>query len=87
MTRKRFVKICMSHGMQRDYANACALSVSQYASYDELFCQIKPMLYWMPLRKSIKKAGASFKKIGRAAEELRGTMLDRFALAFRNKII
>ena len=83
MTRKRFVKICMSRGVQRDCANDWADSVSQYGSYDELFRQIKPDLCLMPLRKSIKTVGDSFKKVGRAAEDLKETVLDQFALFFR----
>lgn len=82
MTRKRFVKICMSHGMQRNTANEYTAGVAQYESYDELFQQIKPDLYYIPLRKAVDKVGVAFEKMGHAAEKLAENALEKFTFAF-----
>ncbi len=45
MTRKRFVKLVMSCGIQRNQANELAKEVKTYGSYDEMYKHYRPGLF------------------------------------------
>ncbi|MDO5549418.1 MAG: hypothetical protein Q4F79_13160 [Eubacteriales bacterium] len=44
MTRKRFIKLCMANGMQRNAANEQAKSVSMFGSYELMYQEIEESL-------------------------------------------
>lgn len=45
MTRKRFIKLCMSRGLSRNYANVCAaFSRGQGISYDKAYASLQRTL-------------------------------------------
>lgn len=57
MTRKRFIKLCMSLGYQRNIANGLAeLCVRQNSSYQEYFETVKRS-------KAIENAGVSLQSV------------------------
>lgn len=62
MTKKRFVKLAMSHGMSRNEANQLAQSVLVYGSYDTMYAEKRAT--WAVLRLS-----RSFWKLGVTAAE------------------
>lgn len=41
MTRKRFIKLCMANGMQRNAANEQAKRVGMYGSYEVMYQKIE----------------------------------------------
>ena len=62
MTKKRFVKLAMSHGMNRNEAEDLAKCVLVYGSYDTMYAEKSAT--WAMLRLS-----QSFQKISVTAEE------------------
>ena len=49
MKKKRFLKLVMSYGIQRDKAARMAARVGEFGSYEALFLSLRPSLAFLSL--------------------------------------
>ncbi len=61
MKKKRFLRLVMSYGVQRNEAARIAAGVGASGSYEALFASIRPCL-------AVRSLGVAFRRIGKAAE-------------------
>lgn len=71
MTRKRFVKLAMSHGIPRNNAEKMARRSSSAMSYDELFLTA-PELKVSSLQRALEDLAAAFSQISEAIRSAMG---------------
>ena len=73
MKKKRFIRLIMSYGVQRNEANLLARTVSEFGSYEALYTRAFAMLVFRPLGLGFKRladevmqATDAFKRFARA---------------------
>ena len=57
MKKKRFLKLVMSYGIQRDKAARMAARVGKFGSYEALFLSLRPSLAFWQMGAAVRKAG------------------------------
>lgn len=62
MKRKRFVKLVMSQGIQRNEAERMARNVAVFGSYKSLYEHYRLMLAFRPAILAFRRMGKAFKK-------------------------
>lgn len=62
MKRKRFIKLVMSSGIQRNEAARIALRVGEFGSYEELYRHYRVTLAFRPAILAFRRMGKAFKK-------------------------
>lgn len=73
MKKKRFIKLLMARGFQRNEAAAIASRVAMYGSYKELHESLHLALAFYPLRLALIRAGRAALALGRT---LRNNLCD-----------
>lgn len=72
MKKKRFLKLVMSYGIQRDKAARMAARVGEFGSYEALFLSLRPSLaFW--------QMGATARRVGRTIRQAARAFGDMFA--------
>lgn len=75
MKKKRFLRLVMSYGVQRNEAARMAARVGASGSYEALFASIRPWL-------AVRSLGLAFRRIGKTAVTAVRGIRDDFAAAF-----
>lgn len=77
MTRKRFVKLAMSHGMQRNEAETLANCVHVYGSYHTMYEEKRATWAVIRLGRAFQKIGVTVAEAARSLDMLcaAGTIL------------
>lgn len=68
MTKKRFIKLCMAHGMQRNEAQKRAENVIEFKSYDELYKSYLVEFTGIKFAKEMKKLGMVISRFASSLE-------------------
>lgn len=66
MTRKRFMRLVMARGIQRNEAARMAQNVAAFSSYDRLYAHYGVLLAFRPLSTSLRKFGRAVEKAAKA---------------------
>lgn len=66
MKKKRFLKLVMSYGIQRDKAARMAARVGKFGSYEALFLSLRPSLAFWQMGAAVRKAGRTIRQAARA---------------------
>lgn len=75
MKKKRFMRLVMSYGVQRNEAERMALNVGAVGSYEEFYANLRLALIFRPLARA-------FEKIYKAAADTARRAFDGIAAAF-----
>ncbi len=70
MTRKRFVKLAMSHGMQRNEAEALANCVHVYGSYHTMYEEKRATWAVIHLERAFQKFSVTAAEAARSLDTL-----------------
>ena len=70
MTKKRFVKLAMSHGMSRNEANQLAQSVLVYGSYDTMYEEKRATWAVIHLERAFQKFSVTAAEAARSLDTL-----------------
>lgn len=62
MKKKRFLKLVMSYGIQRDEAARMAARVGKFGSYEALFLSLRPSLAFWQMGAAVRKAGRTIRQ-------------------------
>lgn len=66
MKKKRFMRLLMARGIQRNEAVATARRVADYRSYSALYKSLRLWLAFYPLKMATMRAGRHFARMGKA---------------------
>ena len=66
MKKKRFLKLVMSYGIQRDKAARMAARVGEFGSYEALFLSLRPSLAFWQMGAAARRAGRTIRQAARA---------------------
>ena len=66
MKKKRFLKLVMSYGIQRDKAARMAARVGEFGSYEALFSFLRPSLEFWQMGAAARMAGRTIRQADRA---------------------
>lgn len=62
MKKKRFLKLVMSYGIQRDKAARMAARVGEFGSYEALFLSLRPSLAFWQMGAAARRAGRTIRQ-------------------------
>lgn len=65
MKKKRFLKLVMSYGIQRDKAARMAARVGEFGSYEALFLSLRPSLAFWQMGAAARRAGRTIRQAAR----------------------
>lgn len=71
MKKKRFLKLVMSYGIQRDKAARMAARVGEFGSYEALFLSLRPSLAFWQMGAAARRAGRTIRQAARAFGDMR----------------
>ena len=74
MKKKRFLKLVMSYGIQRDKAARMAARVDEFGSYEALFLSLRPSLAFWQMGATVRKAGRTIRQAARAFGDMFAAM-------------
>lgn len=73
MTKKRFIKLVMSYGIQRNEAEAMAFDVEVYGGYENLYKSIKYNLVWRGIKLTERRIAKNIERGIKAGIEEKNT--------------
>ena len=82
MKKKRFLKLVMSYGIQRDEAARMAARVGKFGSYEALFLSLRPSLAFWQMGAAVRKAGRTIRQAARAFGDMFAAMGTALAACF-----
>ena len=82
MKKKRFLKLVMSYGIQRDKAARMAARVGKFGSYEALFLSLRPSLAFWQMGAAVRKAGRTIRQDARAFGDMFAAMGTALAACF-----
>lgn len=82
MKKKRFLKLVMSYGIQRDKAARMAARVGKFGSYEALFLSLRPSLAFWQMGAAVRKAGRTIRQAARAFGDMFAAMGTALAACF-----
>ena len=82
MKKKRFLKLVMSYGIQRDKAARMAARVGEFGSYEALFLSLRPSLAFWQMGAAVRKAGRTIRQAARAFGDMFAAMGTALAACF-----
>lgn len=82
MKKKRFLKLVMSYGIQRDEAARMAARVGEFGSYETLFSSLRPSLAFWQMGAAARRAGRTIRQAARAFGDMFDAMGTAFAACF-----
>ena len=82
MKKKRFLKLVMSYGIQRDEAARMAARVGKFGSYEALFLSLRPSLAFWQMGAAARRAGRTIRQAARAFGDMFATMGTVLAACF-----
>lgn len=82
MKKKRFLKLVMSYGIQRDKAARMAARVGEFGSYEALFLSLRPSLAFWQMGAAARRAGRTIRQAARAFGDMFATMGTVLAACF-----
>ena len=82
MKKKRFLKLVMSYGIQRDKAARMAARVGEFGSYEALFLSLRPSLAFWQMGATVRKAGRTIRQAARAFGDMFAAMGTALAACF-----
>lgn len=74
MKKKRFLKLVMSYGIQRDKAARMAARVGKFGSYEALFLSLRSSLAFWQMGAAARKAGRTIRQAARAFGDMFAAM-------------
>lgn len=74
MKKKRFLKLVMSYGIQRDKAARMADRVGEFGSYEALFSSLRPSLAFWQMGAAVRRAGRTIRQAARAFGDMFAAM-------------
>lgn len=74
MKKKRFLKLVMSYGIQRDKAARMAARVGEFGSYEALFSFLRPSLAFWQMGAAARRAGRTIRQAARAFGDMFAAM-------------
>lgn len=74
MKKKRFLKLVMSYGIQRDEAARMAARVGEFGSYETLFSSLRPSLAFWKMGAAARRAGRTIRQAARAFGDMFAAM-------------
>lgn len=87
MKRKRFMRLLMAHGVQRNEAARMARGVGAFGSYAAFYESLRPWLAFKSLKMATIRAAAGIRAIGRAFNEaMQGFKGFRFGVDLANGV-
>lgn len=82
MKKKRFLKLVMSYGIQRDKAARMAARVGEFGSYEALFLSLRPSLAFWQMGAAARRAGRTIRQAARAFGDMFAAMGTALAACF-----
>ena len=82
MKKKRFLKLVMSYGIQRDKAARMAASVGEFGSYEALFLSLRPSLAFWQMGATARRVGRTIRQATRAFGDMFAAMGTALAACF-----
>ena len=82
MKKKRFLKLVMSYGIQRDKAARMAARVGEFGSYEALFLSLRPSLAFWQMGAAVRRAGRTTRQAARAFGDMFAAMGTALAACF-----
>lgn len=82
MKKKRFLKLVMSYGIQRDKAARMAARVGEFGSYEALFSSLRPLLAFWQMGAAARRAGRTIRQAARAFGDMFDAMGTALAACF-----
>ena len=82
MKKKRFLKLVMSYGIQRDKAARMAARVGKFGSYEACFLSLRPSLAFWQMGAAVRKAGRTIRQAARAFGDMFAAMGTALAACF-----
>ena len=82
MKKKRFLKLVMSYGIQRDKAARMAARVGEFGSYEALFLSLRPSLVFWQMGAAARRAGRTIRQAARAFGDMFAAMGTALAACF-----
>ena len=82
MKKKRFLKLVMSYGIQRDKAARMAARVGEFGSYEALFLYLRPSLAFWQMGAAARRAGRTIRQAARAFGDMFAAMGTALAACF-----
>ena len=82
MKKKRFLKLVMSYGIQRDKAARMAARVGEFGSYEALFLSLRPSLAFWQMGAAVRKAGRTIRQAAHAFGDMFAAMGTALAACF-----
>lgn len=83
MKKKRFLKLVMSYGIQRDKAARMAARVGEFGSYEALFSSLRPALAFWQMGATARMAARAFGYMFAAREIIADTQPEEGSTAAR----
>lgn len=82
MKKKRFLKLVMSYGIQRDKAARMAARVGEFGSYEALFLSLRPSLAFWQMGATARRVGRTIRQAARAFGDMFAAMGTALAACF-----
>ena len=82
MKKKRFLKLVMSYGIQRDKAARMAARVGEFGSYEALFLPLRPSLAFWQMGATARRVGRTIRQAARAFGDMFAAMETALPPAF-----
>ena len=82
MKKKRFLKLVMSYGIQRDKAARMAARVGEFGSYEALFLSLRPSLAFWQMGAAARRAGRTIRQAARDFGDMFAAMGTALAACF-----
>ena len=87
MKKKRFLKLVMSYGIQRDKAARMAARVDEFGSYEALFLSLRPSLAFWQMGATVRKAGRTIRQALLASGYWAASAVRRLALVRQSPLL